>query len=359
MLLGNVPLGAGLSSSAALEMSSGLALSALYRMRVSHLDLARMGQAAEHEYVGVKCGLLDQITSLSGKAGSLVMTDFRTLRARTVPFGRSACFLVCNTRAKHALVDSAYNERRARCEEAARFFASALRHPVAALRDVSMKELGAHRARMDPVAARRAAHVIGENERVLAGRRLLALGDLRAFGQLMFESHESSIHNFENSCPELDLLVQTARKIPEVLGARLTGGGFGGSAVMLVRREDTAAVTRRVRREYTKAFGHPCDVLVIEPSDGATILSRGDSSRRIAITPHPALPRHAEAAGEGGSPKGRGRCPNQPTPESANLPDGPRLSPPGKKPHRAAGPVRGPAPTGGTGPRKSTVREFT
>ena len=269
MFLGDVPKGAGLSSSAALEMTAGLGLCALYGIELPPLELARIGQAAEHEFAGVKCGLLDQITSLFGRENQLVFTDFRTLEVQSVPFGRDACFLVCNTRAKHSLVDSEYNERRSRCEAAAAFFKSTLQHPVAALRDVSMAEWRAHESAMDPVTARRAAHIVGENERVLRGRELLTTGDLTDFGRLMFASHQSSRTNFENSCPELDFLVQSAQDIPEVLGARLSGGGFGGSAVVLVPSGASTAVSRRLADLYASLFGHACEVLVIRPSGGA------------------------------------------------------------------------------------------
>ncbi len=274
MFLGNVPLGAGLSSSAALEMSSGLALAALYGRDVPAMDMAKMGQIAEHQYAGLKCGLLDQITSLSGRPGELVRTDFRTLETRTIRMGEDLCFLVCNTRAKHSLVDSAYNERRERCEQAAAYFAKALSHPVRTLRDVSMAEWTAHAARMDPVAARRAAHVIGECERVQRGEECLGRGDARGFGELMFESHDSSRHSFENSCPELDFLVDTARRTTGVLGARLTGGGFGGSTVMLVHPSDAACAGASIRAAYERSFGHPCDVLVIEAAEGARTIIR-------------------------------------------------------------------------------------
>lgn len=273
MFLGNLPLGAGLSSSAALEVAAGLALAALNRIEVPRLDLAKIGQAAEHEYAGVKCGLLDQITSLFGRENALVLTDFRTLRTETAPLGGDLCFLVCNTRVKHSHVNSEYNKRRARCEEAARFFASALPHPVAALRDVSWEEWKALSGRMDPVAARRASHVISENTRVLRGRDFLARGCVRDFGRLMFESHESSRVNFENSCAELDLLVSAAREIPAALGARLSGGGFGGSAVVLVRPADAETASRELSARYEKAFGHPCETLSIRPSAGARVLA--------------------------------------------------------------------------------------
>jgi len=160
MFLGNVPLGAGLSSSAALEICSGLALSSLYGVSIDNLTLARIGKAAEHEFVGVKCGLLDQMSSLFGRENHLVMSDFRSLAVENVRLGNDACFLMCNTGAGHALVDGIYNERRAKCEEAARFFDGILDREIAALRDVSQEELQAHSADMDPVAAQRAAHII-------------------------------------------------------------------------------------------------------------------------------------------------------------------------------------------------------
>jgi len=267
-----VPLGAGLSSSAALEISAGLAISKAYGVKIPPLDLARIGQAAEHEYVGAKCGLLDQISSLFGKANALVMTDFRSLKVETVPAGTDACFLMCNTSVKHSLVDSEYNERRMRCEQAAKFFAGVLKHPVKALRDVSWKELEQHRASMDPVVARRAAHPIGEDERVVKGRDLLQKGDLTGFGKLMFESHESSRRYFENSCPELDFLVDTARTTSGVLGARLSGGGFGGSAVVLCHPKDADCIGKALAAAYEKEFRHVPDVRVIVPSGGARLL---------------------------------------------------------------------------------------
>jgi galactokinase len=179
---------------------------------------------------------------------------------------------MCNTGVKHTLVESEYNERRGRCEEAAQRFAQALDHPVRSLRDVTRKEWSEQQARMDPVTARRALHVIGENERVIEGRRLLARNRLDEFGALMFESHESSMRNFENSCPELDFIVETARSTPGVLGARLSGGGFGGSAVALLHPRDAEGAGKALSAGYQRQFGRPCDVRLVTPSDGATVL---------------------------------------------------------------------------------------
>lgn len=272
LFFSSVPLGAGLSSSAALEMGAALGLCGLYDISLPLLEIARVGQAAEHEYAGVKCGLMDQISSLFGKAGHLVKSDFRTLKIETVPLGSEFCFLVVDTHAKHALVDGAYNERRQSCEQASARFADLLDHPVKALRDVSMEEWIEHHTQLPALAAKRAAHVIGENERVLAGAEALQRGDVNHFGFLMFESHHSSMVNFENSCPELDFIVDHARRIPGVLGARLSGGGFGGSAVVLVHPRDTETVAHALSVPYRRKFGHACTVYTITPANGAHLL---------------------------------------------------------------------------------------
>lgn len=272
MFFGNIPLGSGLSSSAALEMCTGLALGRLYGISVDTVTLAKIGQKAEHVYAGCKCGLLDQISSLAGQAGKLVKTDFRSVTYENVDLGKEACFLMCNTHAKHALVDGAYNKLREACEQAAAHFAKVLRHPVHALRDVSMAEWALYKRGLPEAVANRAAHPIGEDERVLKGAELLAKGDLAGFGALMFDSHESSRHLFENSCEELDAVVDAAKKIPGILGARLSGGGFGGSVVVLVHPRDAETAAAALANAYAAKFGQPCDVSVITPAAGAHIV---------------------------------------------------------------------------------------
>ena len=272
LFLGDIPIGAGLSSSAALEMAAGLALAELYGIAIGKLDLAKAGQTAEHDFAGARCGLLDQLSSLYGQRHALALIDFRSLAVRTVPLEKDLRVLVCDTQVKHALVDGEYNERRARCEAAAAAFAEMLKRPVAALRDVSWTEWETFSATLDPVTARRAAHVIGENKRVLDGVTLLEQGRPEAFGRLMFESHASSVKYFENSCPELDILVSAARALPGVMGARLSGGGFGGSAVVLTRAQHADAVGQSLADAYAQRFGQPCAILNIQPADGASIL---------------------------------------------------------------------------------------
>ncbi len=269
LLRGNVPLGAGLSSSAALEMAVGLALAELYALRLDALSLARIGHAAEHEFVGTRCGLLDQLSSLQGRAGCLILTDFRSYAMEHIPLPADARFILADTGVRHRLAEGEYNSRRAACEAAVRVLAAVLPHPVSALRDVRRAELEAHADCLDPVTARRAAHVVEENERVWAARDCLRNGDLESFGRLMFASHQSSRTQFENSCAELDTLVEWAARTPGVLGARLSGGGFGGSVILLVRAADTDRVVQALDAFCAQQFGKSLPTRLVIPSDGA------------------------------------------------------------------------------------------
>ncbi|MDD2600317.1 MAG: galactokinase [Kiritimatiellae bacterium] len=272
LFFGNVPLGSGLSSSAALEMSAALAFAELYDIAVDPVTLAKIGQRAEHDYAGCNCGLLDQISSLAGESGKLVKTDFRTLEYECVEIGEEVCFLMCNTLSRHTLVDGAYNKLRAACEQCAEHFDKVLHHPVQALRDVTMTEWVIYKRDLPEQIANCGAHPIGENERVLLGARLLERGDLTGFGALMFDSHESSRVLFKNSCEELDFVVAAARKIPGVLGARLSGGGFGGSAVVLVDPRFAVTVAAALESAFAAHYGYPCEVSVIIPSQGARLV---------------------------------------------------------------------------------------
>ena len=273
MFLGNIPLGSGLSSSAALEMSVGIAFAKLYNIATDAVMLAKIGQKAEHTFAGCKCGLLDQISSLAGQENKLIKTDFRSVRYETISMSPDVCFLMCNTHAKHAHTESGYNRLRASCEQAATHFARVLRHPVAALRDVSMTEWAIYKRNLPEDVANHAAHPIGENERVLNGAKLLSEGNLAGFGALMFDSHESSRVLFGNSCEELDVVVDAAKKIPGVLGARLSGGGFGGSVVVLVHSRDAETASAALAAAYAATFKTPCDVSIIKPAAGAHLVN--------------------------------------------------------------------------------------
>ena len=269
---GNIPLGAGLSSSAALEMCTALALAKIYGIEKDRTTLAKIGQKAEHTFAGCPCGLLDQASSMYGKAGALVKSDFRTNEFETVEMGPTVAFMMVKSNAKHALVDGAYASRRAACEEAAKYFASVLRKPVTHLRDVTMAEWVLYRGGLSETVAKRAVHPIGEDERVIQGAELLAKGDLKGFGALMYDSHESSRNWFENSCEELDAIVDAAKAIPEVYGARLSGGGFGGSCCLLVDPAAADKIAAQIAREYKAKFGDEPTVSLIKPSEGAHLV---------------------------------------------------------------------------------------
>ena len=272
MFLGNIPLGAGLSSSAALEMCTVLALSKLYGIDKDRTTMAKIGQKAEHTFAGCPCGLLDQASSMYGAEGALVKSDFRTNEFETVSMGPSVAFMMVKSNAKHALVDGAYASRRQACEDAAKYFAGVLRKPVTHLRDVTMAEWVLYRGGLSETTAKRAVHPIGEDERVLQGAALLEKGDLKSFGALMYDSHESSRNWFENSCEELDAIVDAAKAIPEVYGARLSGGGFGGSCCLLVDPSAADKIAAQISKEYKAKFGDEPTCSVIKPSEGAHLV---------------------------------------------------------------------------------------
>ena len=270
---GNIPLGAGLSSSAALEVATALALGAVYGIVKDKTTLAKICQKAENTWAGCPCGLLDQASSVYGKAGSLVKSDFRYCRFENVDMGPAVAFMMVKSNAKHALVDGAYASRRQACEDAAKYFAGVLKKGgVTHLRDVTMAEWVLYRGGLSETTAKRAVHPIGEDERVLAGAELLAKGDLKAFGALMYDSHESSRNWFENSCEELDAIVDAAKAIPEVYGARLSGGGFGGSCCLLVDPAAADKIAAAISKEYRAKFGDEPVCSLIKPSDGAHLI---------------------------------------------------------------------------------------
>jgi galactokinase len=254
----NLPLGAGLSSSASLENATVLFLAKLFGAKLDPMQMARLAQKAEHDFVGVRCGLLDQIASLMSTANHLTCIDCRTTGVTHVPFEGKARVILANSNVKHALVGGEYNERRSDCEAAAHALG------VSALRDASTEKLKARQSELSDRIYHRALHITGENERVVEGTEALRQGDFARFGELMFASHESSRVNFENSCPELDLLVATARQTPGVYGARLSGGGFGGATINLVE----AGREEEVVKALTAALP-AVTCLVTNAADGA------------------------------------------------------------------------------------------
>jgi galactokinase len=262
----DLPLGAGLSSSAALEVATAFATIDLANWSLPPMKIAQLCQKAENEFVGVKCGLLDQASSVFGEDNRAILLDFRSITAETYQLPAGISLLLLDSGIPHELTGGEYNERREQCQAAA----AALKVP--ALRDASTAQV--LKSDLDSLIKRRALHITGENERVFAGRQALLKGDVNAFGQLMFASHESSRHNFENSTSHLDALVEIAQSTPGVIGSRLTGGGFGGSTVSLIRSELAPEIIARMQKKYLSTTGAECRAILTRPSQGARILRR-------------------------------------------------------------------------------------
>jgi galactokinase len=266
----DVPAGAGLSASAALETSVGLALASLAgRGDLDRVTLALAGQAAEHEYVGTRCGIMDQYIAALGVKGGAVLVDCRSLEPRVVTMDLgSATVAICDTRVKHELASSAYNDRRTECERAVAHFARRL-PAVRALRDVTEEDFERHAPELSDVLLRRARHVVTENARTLAAAELLSRGELDRFGSLMAASHASLRDDFEVSAPELDLAVEIALEVPGVYGARMTGGGFGGCAIALVAARAVPELTEAWQRRMRERFGRAVEVFASAACEGA------------------------------------------------------------------------------------------
>lgn len=268
-ILSTVPLSAGMSSSAALEVAFSYAFSRLFDISLPENEWAYIGQGVENDYLGLKTGLLDQFSSIFGKENALILSDFREVKVlRTVAIPPGYRIVVINSMVKHNLVDSEYNVRRQDCESATAKLAEV--YPgVRTLRDVSPQQLDAARDRLELREYRRALHVVGENDRVRRGVEALDRGDINGFGSLLFESHESSRVNFENSTPEQDYLVELAHTVPGCIGARLSGGGFGGITVHLVEEERAVKYGERVAAAYRLQTGTAPEVIHCAVGNGA------------------------------------------------------------------------------------------
>jgi galactokinase len=268
LIASDVPIGAGLSSSAALEVACGYAVLDLAGREIDCTALARACQRAEHEYAGMRCGVMDQMIACYGREGHALMLDTRSLEPRWLPLPRNVRVLVCNTMVKHQLAGSEYNARRADCEAGVRTLAK--RFPaIRALRDATLAQLDEVSGELSDRISRRCRHVITENARVEMAAHALGDANFVTVGRLMDESHRSLRDDYEVSCVELDAMVSMARESYGVYGARMTGGGFGGCAIALV---DVAAVddaSREVARRYEMAMKRRPDVWVCSAGDGA------------------------------------------------------------------------------------------
>jgi galactokinase len=277
----DVPAGAGLSSSAALELSVGLALVTLSGAAVERVSLALAGQQAEHTFVGTKSGIMDQLVVALGQSGHALFIDCRSLEVEPIPMKmEDVAVAVCDTRVKHELSSSEYNKRRAECERGVELLREVL-PGIRALRDVSMAEFARCEERLPEVIRRRCRHVVTENARTLSAAEALRSGELETMGQLMAESHRSLRDDYEVSSAELDAMVSIANRVRGVLGARMTGGGFGGCTVNLVWRDALEEFRDVVGREYHRATGIQTDIYIVEASDGAKELGLSAGGMRV------------------------------------------------------------------------------
>jgi len=268
MIKGEVPIGSGLSSSAALEVATAIALAADSNLQINRVELAKICRQAENEFVGARVGIMDQFISLFGETDKALLLDCRSLDFRLLPLSNKTQLVICNTMVKHALASSAYNERRSQCEEGVARLKSVI-PGVQALRDVSSKQLEQHRNILPPIIYRRCRHVVTENERVLGAADALEGSDLSRLGELMNESHRSLRDNYEVSCRELDLMVELAWKCEGVYGARMTGGGFGGCTVNVVTREHVGNFKKQVAAGYEGETGLKPEIYVCSAVKGA------------------------------------------------------------------------------------------
>jgi len=270
-ILSTVPLSAGMSSSAALETAAGFAFAEIFNIELDKADWARVGQGVENNYMGLQSGLLDQFSSIFGEKDKLILSDFRSVTVEnTITFPKGYVFVVANSMIKHDLVDSDYNLRRLSCEKVANVMKGEFPE-VKTLRDISTKMLNDCKNLLEEQEYRIALHVVGECERVHRGVETLTKGDVKTFGKLLYESHESSRVNFTNSCPEMDILIDLAKTTPECLGARLSGGGFGGITIHLVRESDAEIYCEKIEKAYKEKTGINPEMIICSMGNGASV----------------------------------------------------------------------------------------
>ena len=274
---GTIPVGAGLSSSAALENAVGFALNELFSLGLDRLTLLKLSQRAENDFVGAKVGIMDMFASMMGHADHVIKLDCRSLEYTYAPLHMDGVRIVlCDSRVKHSLVTSEYNTRRSECEAGVRFLRTYYPE-IKSLRDVTMAMLDEHLRDTQPLIYRRCAYVVQENGRLLDGVAALEANDLASFGQLMYGSHEGLSKWYEVSCPELDILVALAQQQPGVLGARMMGGGFGGCTINLVREDVLDDFTDLITKQYKAQTGIDAYFYVCKLEDGTSTTSTSAS----------------------------------------------------------------------------------
>ena len=274
LVRGEVPIGSGLSSSAALEVASALAFMSLHGTSLPMPQVAQLCQRAENTFVGAKVGIMDQFVSCLGKAGQALLLDCRSLEYELVPIPAGVRLVICNTMVKHENAGGEYNLRRSECEQGVKILAKW--YPgIRALRDVTSQQVEEHKGDLPEVIYKRSSHVVSENERVLESADALRSRDLRRFGELMKASHRSLRDLYEVSCMELDVMVEASEGLPGCWGGRMTGGGFGGCTVNLVNAADAESFAAKIAERYWEKIGVQPDVFVCSAADGAGVEGDG------------------------------------------------------------------------------------
>ncbi len=268
---GDIPIGAGMSSSAALEGGILLGLKSLFEFDLTKLEMVKTGQLTEHNHVGVRCGIMDQFINVYGQKGHALKLDCRSLDYEMIPFDQDDLRIVlCDTKVSHNLASSEYNVRRAQCEEGVEVLRK-LYPSIKNLRDVTLQQLEENKSELSPIVFQRCKFVIKENQRVLDGCEYLETGDISSFGACMYDSHHGLSKNYEVSCTELDLLVDIARELPGVIGSRMMGGGFGGCTINIVRKENVKEFSKNISQEYNERTGLDIEIYITKIGKGVHI----------------------------------------------------------------------------------------
>lgn len=271
-ICGDIPNGSGLSSSASLEVLTGVMLKDMFGFeQISMVEIALIGQDSENNYNGCNCGIMDQFASAMGKKGNAIFLDTNTLKYEYAPVQLSdAKIVITNSKVKHSLVDSAYNDRRNECETALKELQTVLN--INALGNLTEEEFEAHKDVIkSEVRQKRAKHAVYENQRAIKAVEALKNNDVELFGKLMNASHESLRHDYEVSCEEIDILVDLAQAMPGVIGSRITGGGFGGCTVSIVKNDVVDTFIKEIGKAYLEKVGHEAEFYVVEIGEGANV----------------------------------------------------------------------------------------
>ncbi len=269
---GNIPIGAGLSSSAALEAGLAFALNHIFDLGIDKLSLVKISQKAENEFVGVKCGIMDQYINIFGKSECVLRIDCRSLEKEYFPFNyKHISIVLFDTNVSHSLASSEYNQRRKECNDGVKIIKKDYPE-ISSLRDVSLELLNEYKSRLNPVIYKRCKYVVEENNRLLKACDALSVHDLKTFGALMYQTHKGLSKDYEVSCKELDFLVELLKDNPYVYGSRMMGGGFGGCTINLIENDAIDTIGKNLKEEYKKGFGIEASIYVTKISGGTNII---------------------------------------------------------------------------------------